>query len=178
MISPSFILSKLPMYTGTVEVIADDQNVYDIIRGVKAIHKRYAGDYDKIAQYFVGATGEDTCRNIFNFLRRSSFYYVEGEDLQTLRSPSAIIATGLVHGIDCKNYSLFIGGILDAINRSGVQEIPFCYRFASDKLFDPTPCHVFVVAYPNTKDEMWIDPIPQVSYFDQRLTYYYHTDKN
>ncbi len=178
MINTSFILSKLPTYTGTVEVIADDQNVYDIIRGVKSIHKRYASDYDKIAKYFIGETGEDTCRNIFNFLRRSSFYYVEGEDLQTLRSPSAILATGQVHGIDCKNYALFAGGVLDAINRSGLQEIPFCYRFASDKLFDPTPCHVFVVAYPGTKDEMWIDPIPQVSYFDERLTYYFYTDKN
>jgi hypothetical protein len=178
MISAQKILQCLPMYTGTVEVIADDQNVYDIIRGVKQIHKRYADDYDKIADYFIGETGEDTCRNIFEFLRRSSFYYVEGEDLQTLRSPSAILATGRVHGIDCKNYALFIGGVLDAINRSGKQYIPFCYRFASDKLFDATPCHVFIVAYPNTEDEMWVDPIPQVTYFDERLTYYYHTDKN
>jgi hypothetical protein len=177
MIRPDFILQKLPMYTGTVEVIADDQNVFDIIRGVKQIHNRYAEDYDKIANYFVGATAEDTCENIFRFLRRASFYYVEGEDLQTLRSPSAILATGKVHGIDCKNYSLFIGGILDAINRSGEQYIPFAYRFASDKLFDPTPCHVFIVAYPGTDREIWIDPIPEVTYFDQRLTYYYHTDK-
>lgn len=178
MINNEFILSKLPMYTGTVEVMADDQSVYDIISGVKSIHKRYANDYDKIAQYFIGDIAEDTCRNVFNFLRRSSFYYVEGEDLQTLRSPSAILATGKVHGIDCKNYALFIGGVLDAINRSGLQDIPYCYRFASDKLFDPTPCHVFVVAFPGTINEMWIDPIPQVVYFDQRLTYYYHTDKN
>lgn len=165
------------MYTGTVEVIADDQNVYDIIRGVKSIHNRYANDYDKICKYFIGDTVIDTCKNLFTFLRRSSFYFIEGEDLQTLRSPAAILATGKVHGIDCKNYSLFSAGILDAINRTGLQSIPFCYRFASDKLFDPTPCHVFVVVYPNTDNEIWIDPIPQVNYFNEHLIYYYHTDK-
>ena len=176
MVDRLFILSKLPIYTGTVNVITEDQSVKDIIRGVKMCHEKYANDYDKIGAYFIGNTAEDTCENIFNFLRKSSFYYQEGV-VQTLRSPSAILSTGKTIGIDCKNMALFIGGCLNAINRSGIQNIPFCYRFVSDKLFDPTPNHVFIVAFPKTNDEIWIDPIPEVNYFDQRLTYYYHTDK-
>ena len=173
----TFILSKLPIYTGTVNVISEDQSVKDIINGVKYCHDKYAEDYDLIGQYFIGSTAEDTCENIFDFLRKSSFYYIEGTDKQTLRSPAAILSTGKTIGIDCKNYALFIGGVLDAINRSLEQNIPYVYRFASDKMFDKTPNHVFIVAFPNTKYETWIDPIPEVSYFDQRLTYYYYTDK-
>lgn len=178
MIRREFILSKLPAYNGNADTVVNDQSVPDIIEYVKRVHKKFAGDYDNIAQYFVDDTPEKTCRNIFDFLRQSAFYFVEGDDLQTLRSPSSIVATGRTRGIDCKNYALFTAGVLDAINRSGLQYIPYCYRFASDSLFDPTPNHVFVVAFPGTDQEMWIDPIPQVAYFNERLLYYYHTDKN
>ena len=173
-----FILSKLPVYTGKVNVISEDQTVRDIINGVKYCHNKYSGDYDKIGDYFIKNTPEETCENIFDFLRASSFYYVEGDDKQTLRSPSAILSTGKTIGIDCKNYALFIGGVLDAINRTGKQYIPFVYRFASDKLFDSTPNHVFIVAYPGTDNEIWVDPIPEVGYFNEKLTYYSYTDKN
>lgn len=176
-VTKEILLQSLPVYMGAVDVITDDQSVNDIIRGVKFCHKKYANDYDQIAHFFVGDTERQTCLNIFNFIRRSSFYYIEDETKQTLRSPAAILATGQTIGIDCKNYALFIGGILDAINRSGIQYIPFVYRFASDKLFDTTPNHVFIVAFPGSDSEIWIDPIPQIQYFDQRLTYYYHTDK-
>lgn len=178
MTGADFLLSKLPLYKGQAHLLKQNQSVDDIIKGVKMVHKKYAINYDAIAEYFVGETPEQTCKNLFNFLRRSSFYYVEGDNEQTLRSSSAILATGRTLGLDCKNYSLFIAGVLDAVNRSGVQEIPYVYRFASDLLFDPTPCHVFVVAWPGTDDEIWIDPIPQVSYFNEHLTYYYYTDKN
>ena len=173
----NYILSKLPLYTATIEIIKDQQSVNDIIKGVKYCHKKYAADYDKIAIDFIGDTPEQTCRNIFNFLRKEAFYFVESEEVQTLRSPSAIVATGKISGIDCKNYALFIGGVLDAINRSGFQYIPFVYRFASDKLLDPTPNHVFIVAFPETDHEIWIDPIPQVTYFNEHLFYSYHEDK-
>ena len=177
MISSEMILSLLPVYNGKVEIIADDQSVYDIIQGVKDIHKRYADQYDIIAPYFIQRTPEQTCRYIFNFLRRSSFYYIETDEKQTLRSPSAILATGKIQGLDCKNYALFIGGVLDAINRTGIQEIPYAYRFATDMILDPTPCHVFIVAWPGSNDEVWIDPIPPVNYFNEHLLYYYHIDK-
>lgn len=177
-VTSEILLQILPEYMGSVEVVKEDQTVYDIIDAVDRCHKKYAPQYDLIAEYFIGKTPYDTCKNIFDFMRRSSFYYIEDELTQTLRSPSGILATGKTLGLDCKNYALMIGGILDAINRTGLQYIPFVYRFASDKPFDPLPNHVFIVAFPGTDEEIWIDPIPQVNYFDQRLTYYYFTDKN
>ena len=51
-----FILSKLPVYTGKVNVISEDQTVRDIINGVKYCHNKYSGDYDKIGDYFIKNT--------------------------------------------------------------------------------------------------------------------------
>lgn len=172
------ILKMLPVFAGEYELLSDDQTVEDIMRGIKRCHKEYAQQYDTIAQYFVGNSTLETCRNIFDFLRANSFYYIEDEMNQTVRSPQAIVATGSVEGIDCKNYALFCGGVLDAINRSDVQDIPFVYRFVSDRLLDTSPNHVFIVAFPETNKEVWVDPIPPVKYFNQKISYYYHTDKN
>lgn len=173
-IGANTILNHLPYFSGNKIELASNQSVEDIIRGIKIAHKDFATDYDKIAHYFVGKTVEQTCRNIFNFLRANTNYFVESEARQTVKSPAAILKT---KNIDCKNYALFTAGVLDAINRSGLQEIPYCYRFVSNRLLDSSPSHVFVVAFDNNR-EIWIDPIPEVLHFDYRLPFYHQTDKN
>lgn len=178
MIHPRKILAKLPQYNNDNEELVHKQNVADIINGVDLVHQKFANDYDLICEEFIGTTPLQTCKNLFNFLRYSTVYKIEDEDFQSLRSPASILATGTKLGIDCKNLALWIGGCLDAINRSGYQYIPFVYRFASDKEFDKTPNHVFIVAFPDTNNEIWIDPIPQVTYFNEKLRYNYFQDKN
>jgi hypothetical protein len=89
-----------------------------------------------------------------------------------LKSPAAIIAPGTTS--DCKNYSLFTGGILDALNRKGAK-IPWVYRFSSYRLLDKMPQHVFVVMYPGTNKEIWIDAV--LPYYNQHKQYYYKTDR-
>lgn len=168
------ILKELPQFANRkVELIAD-QSVSDIMAGMKKAHKDFAGDYDKICVYFLGNTVEKTCKNIFHFLRSNTNYFVESEDLQTVKSPAAILHT---KNIDCKNYALFAGGVLDAINRNGLQKIDFCYRYVSNQLFNDTPNHVFICVFDNGR-EIWIDPIPEVLEFDYRLPFFYTIDKN
>jgi hypothetical protein len=123
----------------------------------------------------MGSTARQTLRNVFTYLKNNVRYVIEPETRQTLKSPAAIVATGQTTGSDCKNYSLFIAGVLDAINRTGKQKIPFAFRFASYKWYDEQPQHVFIVAFPGTNQETWIDPVlPQ---FDQRKQYNHATDK-
>jgi hypothetical protein len=177
MVRAEKILSELKPFEGSYELLSDEQTVEDIMEGMRDGHKEHAKEYDKIAKYFVGATAYQTCKNIFDFLRQSTFYYMEDEMTQTVRSPAGIVEMGAVDGIDCKNYALFAGGVLDAINRSGLQKIPYVYRFASDKLLDPTPCHVFIVAFPGTDQEIYIDPIPPIKSFNGRIKFYYYEDK-
>jgi hypothetical protein len=91
-----------------------------------------------------------------------------------IKSPSAILYTGKTTGSDCKNYSLFTAGVLDALNRMGFP-INWTFRFASYRMFDKMPHHVFVVINPDTNKEIWVDPV--LNGFDYKKQYYYKTDK-
>ena len=178
MIAADFILSKLPPYNATSAIISTNQSVNDI---KKAILKSFETDkqqYATIAPYFVGKTVLETCKNVFDFLRANVINITESVETQSVKSPAAIIATGKTIGSDCKNYSLFSAGILDAINRSGLQKIPIAFRFCRYKQFDGSYMeHVFVVVNPNKKNEIWVDCIKDVPYFNSKRYPDFYTDK-
>jgi hypothetical protein len=178
LITAKTILNYLPAYKADIEILTDNQDVRDIMKGMEKFHVKYANDYDKIYSFFLGATPERTAKKIFDFLKENTSYYIEGLEGQTVRNPSAILATGKKEGIDCKNFALFIGGVIDAINRSGRQKNPFAYRFAQTDQFDESYNHVFIVINPRTQKEYFIDPIPEVKNFDDRFPIYSYTDKN
>ena len=164
----------LTPYKHNSKVLVPDQNVADIITGMLEAHKIYAKEYDKIAPAFKGRTDLETGKKIYNFLKSNVKYIVEPDEKQTLKSPSAILFTGNTTGSDCKNYSLFTGGILSALNRAGAK-INWCYRFASYRLFDKMPHHVFTVINPNTEKEIWIDAV--LPKYNLKKQYNFKTDK-
>ena len=155
MVSRSAVLEKLAPFNNFKKVVSTDQTVTDIIDGIVSTHYQYQDEYDKISQYFVGESELETARNIFNFLKSNVPYYIESNNNQTLRSPSAIVA---LPG-DCKSYALFANGVLDSLNRKGILQVPLAFRFAGYKNTTREPQHVFAVMYPGTKKEIWIDPV-------------------
>lgn len=155
MVSKSAVLKKLAPFNNYRKVVSADQTVTDIIDGIVNTHYQYADEYDKISNYFVGESELETARNIFNFLKSNVPYYIESNNNQTLRSPSAIVA---LPG-DCKSYALFANGVLDSLNRKGIFQVPLAFRFAGYKDSTREPQHVFAVMYPGTKKEIWIDPV-------------------
>jgi len=155
MVSKSAVLKKLAPFNNFRKVVSADQTVTDIIDGIVNTHYQYADEYDKISNYFVGESELETARNIFNFLKSNVPYYIESNNNQTLRSPSAIVA---LPG-DCKSYALFANGVLDSLNRKGIFQVPLAFRFAGYKDNTREPQHVFAVMYPGTKKEIWIDPV-------------------
>jgi hypothetical protein len=168
------IYSKLTPFNNSRKIIIHDQNVSDIITGMLNAHDKYKNEYDKISNSFAGRDVKTTARNIWQFLKNNVDYVIESDDKQMLKSPSAILYTGKTMGSDCKNYSLFTGGLLDSLNRKGFP-IKWAYRFASYRLMDKLPHHVFVVINPGTQKEIWIDPV--LNGFDQKKQYYYKIDK-
>jgi hypothetical protein len=169
------LLSYLPPYKGNEYIIKKNQNTDDIINGILDAQIRYAKDYSNISSFFIGSTTRKTCENIWKFLKENVRYRIESEDRQTIKTPAAIIATGNTVGSDCKNLSLFTAGILQDLNKKGLTKIPFCFRFSSYKLFSDIPEHVFVVAYPGTDKEIWIDAV--LRQFDYKKDYTYKIDK-
>ncbi len=160
------ILGRLNPYQAQERKIVEDQSTGDIISAITTSHEKYKPEYKKIALFFKGSNPKQTGKKLFDFLKNNVRYIIEPGDKQTVKSPAAILAQG--HG-DCKHYSLFAGGVLQQLG------VPFAYRFASYKTFDPQPGHVFVVIHPGTEKEIWIDPV--LSTFDYKKPYTYAKDK-
>jgi len=150
-----------------------DQDAVDIINGMLRAHRKWARQYDKIYKLFIGDNIEDICYGLWKFIKQIP-YRVETENLQTVKSPQAIVwYNDVPGGIDCKHYSLFIAGVLDAMRRNGIK-IKWAYRFVSYKNGDDTPHHVFVVVWDNDGREIWIDGV--LNGFDVKKGYYWFID--
>jgi hypothetical protein len=171
MINPNFILSQLSGFSGSRVTIKRNQDVYDIIGAMLEAHKIHAADYDKIAGYFWAGSEEQTARNLFNFLKKNVRYKIETDQEQRVMSPAAILT---LKANDCKNYALFINGVLDALKRQGKIKGRILYRFASYKLLDEAPHHVFSVLQIGN-DEYWIDPV--LKSFNERKIYFHKIDR-
>ena len=169
------LIQKLSPVEGLNRVLKVNQNVSDIISGILLTHNKWRNDYDVISENFNASSSELIGKKIFDFLKNNTFYVIESDNAQTLRSPAAILKLGSDKkiGLDCKSYSLFIGGILDSLNRKG-KKIQWCYRFASYRFMDKLPHHVFIVINPG-KNEIWVDPV--LPSFNQKKQYFYKIDK-
>jgi hypothetical protein len=166
MLSRAFLLHQISGFENKKNIIVEDQSTGDIIKAIIDTHPKYKDDYKKLSVYFKGSNEIKSCDKIWNFLKKNIRYIVESENKQYVRSPAAILKQGVS---DCKCYSLFAGGIADALG------MKFCYRFASYNDYNKQPGHVFVVINPGTYNEIWIDPV--LSYFNYKKPYYYKIDK-
>lgn len=172
MVSKSTITQALPPFKGDRVLIFTDQSANDIVREILLTHSDYAGQYDLIYQYFDTGDIYETGKKIWGFLKYNLVYNAETGDDQTVKSPAAILHPG--EKIDCKHYSLFIGGVLDAIKRHENEKWDWCYRFASYN-HENIPAHVFVVAKEPGEDDIWIDPV--LERYDQKKQPNYFIDK-
>jgi len=166
MLSRSFLLHQISGFENKKNIIVQDQSTGDIIKAILDTHPKYKDDYKKLAPYFKGSSELKSCEKIWNFLKKNIRYVVESENKQYVRSAAAILKQGVS---DCKCFSLFAGGLCDALG------MKFCYRFASYNEYIKQPGHVFVVVNPGTNNEIWIDPV--LSYFNYKKPYYYKIDK-
>lgn len=150
------LLERLPPYRDEWVLIHPAQSVKDIIREALEAHKEFAPYYDNIALFFDADTIEEIAENLYNFCKANIRYQEETEDEQTTALPSGILTRRVG---DCKHYSGFSAGVLDALTRLTDKKINWCYRFASYDILKQTPHHVFVVVK-DGDDEIWIDPTP------------------
>ena len=168
----NLLLGRLKSFGGNSKMLVRDQQVPDIISAMLSAHKMYASEYDKISQDFYSGDGVQTAKKLFEFLKKNVRYKIESDQAQRIMSPAAILSLGKN---DCKNYALFIMGVLDSLKRKGLINNKIYYRFASYKLLDEIPHHVFAVIQDEQGNEFFIDPV--LSKFNERKTYYHKIDK-
>jgi hypothetical protein len=150
----NYLLKKIGAELPQARMVVDDQDAWDIMNRMLLKHKSCACDYSKIAPDFEVGDTYDICRALWDFCKKNIAYSEESINKQYVSSPQTILTRGYC---DCKGYALFIGGILDALNRVGYN-IKWKYRFASDDLENEIPGHVFIVVEDRAQ-EIWVDPV-------------------
>jgi hypothetical protein len=165
------LLNKLK-FSGKRDIIANDQNANDIIAAMLKAHSQHANDYDLIADQFYAGSGIATAKKLFDFLKRNINYKVESINNQRIMSPGAILS---LQQNDCKNFALFIIGVLHSLKRRGIINNKILYRFVSYNMLDPTPHHTYAVMIDRDGREINIDPV--LSSFNEKKLYYNKIDK-
>ena len=166
------ILGKITPFQNRKNLVKHNQNVPDIMSAMLKAHQIYAPEYDKFSSDFYTGSDLGTAKKLFSFLKQNVEYKIDSENNQQIMSPSGILSIGKN---DCKNYALFIVGVLDSLKRKGLIKNDVFYRFASYKMFDEMPHHVFAVMRDKNGKEYFIDPV--LSKFNERKTYFHKIDK-
>jgi hypothetical protein len=163
-------LGSVPVSRG--KVLVEDQTVKDIISAMEDKHAECEKYYDSIYSYFEANSLYDVALGLWNFCKKNFSYDIEGLDDQRVSSPATMLKRG--HN-DCKGYSLFIGGVLDAMKRAGLYSFAWVYRYVPSSLLSGELGHVFVVINPKT-DNIWVDPV--MDNFNQHYFYLLKKDNN
>lgn len=152
--------------SGRKEIIKEFQSTDDIINAVLEQHELNKPAFKKFAKHFDSKDVYTVCRKLWEFVHYNLNYKAE-PNTQSVKSVSKMLMdanTG--KGNDCKHFSGFIAGCLDALN------IPFVYRFAA---YDgKIPTHVYVVA--KHGEDIICDAV--LPYFDSEKTPTYKIDIN
>lgn len=134
----------------TEKVFYKQGNTDDIIRVIQHANKTASTDTLKFAKTLRGNTVLETCQNIWAYVKQNIRYKVDPPGVQWVKSPARLMADGVG---DCKSFSIFTASILKNLG------IPFVYRFVSYSKGNPTPTHVYVVAFdagtPILIDAVW-----------------------
>ena len=139
---------------------ADNKDIRDLL--VKLVPKAKA-QMVTFAQKFKGRTPQETCKNIFDYIK-SNFTYVADGGEQIIKLPSALLRKKVG---DCKSYSLFTASILENL------KIPYKFVYTSYSA-NPIPQHVYVV----TENGCIIDVVYGIFNQEKKPTYKYTQDMN
>ena len=125
------LIKHLQPFLNDKKIINYHQSTKNIIDAILKQHQLSLKDYDNIYLYFYDKSFKVVADKIFSYIKKNIKYVIEPENLQTIKTPAAILATGKTTGSDCKNFSLFFAGILDAYRRNTGEKFDIAYRFAS-----------------------------------------------
>ena len=139
---------------------ADNKDIRDLL--VKLVPKAKA-QMVTFAKQFKGRTQQETCKNIFDYIK-SNFTYVADGGEQIIKLPSALLRKRVG---DCKSYSLFTASILENL------KIPYKFVYTSYSA-NPIPQHVYVV----TENGCIIDAVYGIFNEEKKPTYKYIQDMN
>jgi transglutaminase-like putative cysteine protease len=109
---------------------ADNKDIRDLLEKLVPQATEQMAEFSKS---FKGNTEQQTCKNIFDYLK-NNFRYVADGDEQIIKLPSALLKKKVG---DCKSYALFTAAILGNLG------IPYTIVYTSYNT-NPIPQHVYI----------------------------------
>ena len=132
------VLSYLPKSNGMDKLLMTHQNTDDLAKAIAKSHHSNLKYAKEIAFLFKGSDDVESCKNIFNFIKKYVPYSIEPAEKQCIKTlPRMLDDARKKIGSDCKMYSVLIGTILKSLN------IPFKYRLAG--YTTDYPQHIYCV---------------------------------
>nr|WP_321411444.1 hypothetical protein [uncultured Carboxylicivirga sp.] len=148
-------------------------NVLETVDSCVNIIANHYREVEDLAKELQSDSVKNTCRNIFNFAYTYLQYQKDEDGTEQLRTPARSWMDGQIKfkqqgdsnsGIDCDDYSIFVGSILKCLG------IPFKFRITKyDGKSYFQHIYVFVPAEGDSEDEIVIDPV--LSKFDYQKPY-------
>jgi hypothetical protein len=153
-------------------LIKPNGDTRDIASAVISVYNSDYSQVSELAQTLQGASIEDTCKNIFNYLLDHVNYNEDPAGVQWVKTPARLLADG---SGDCKSFAIFIASCLRCLG------INHCFRFVSyNQRKDAT--HVYVVVKTQgIASEIILDAVVRVKglpIFNYQEKYTYKTDMN
>ncbi len=155
------------------DVLLKNGNVLETVESCIDIVAQHYREVEDLAKMLQGDNLKSTCRNIFNFSYTYLQYHKDEDGTEQLRTPARSWLDGQIKfkqqgkassGIDCDDYSIFVGSILKCLG------IPFKFRITKyDGRQNFQHIYVFVPAIGDSEDEIIIDPV--LSKFDYQKPY-------
>ena len=138
-------------------MVSDGRDTYlmsgfngDIVKCWRACYEKFKEQPRSLVQNLVsgiGSTTDDVCQAIFGYMIDKTYYRVDDDGEQKIKSPGRLIADG--YG-DCKSYTMFIASCLHCIG------IPCKVRFVNFDGGDQYT-HVYPVAIDESGKEIIMD---------------------
>ncbi|WP_430933295.1 hypothetical protein [Saccharicrinis sp. 156] len=155
------------------DVFVKNGNVLETVESCIDLVAEHYLEVEELAKMLQGDSLKSTCRNIFDFSYSYLQYHKDENGTEQLRTPARSWLDGQIRfkqqgktssGIDCDDYSIFVGSILKCLG------VPFKFRITKyDGKRNFQHIYVFVPAIGDSEDEIIIDPV--LSKFDYQKPY-------
>ena len=119
----------------------------DIVECWRACYEQFKDQPKKLVKRLQGYNINQTCKSLFKYMVENTYYRLDDEGVQMIKSPGRLIADGCG---DCKSYTMFIASCLHCLG------IPCIVRFVN---FDGGAqyTHVYPVAIDEYGNEIPMD---------------------
>ncbi len=151
-------------YQGTSKVLKYGAKLEDTLDGIRRIAERDTYQVTELAHRLRADTVEETCRNIWHYLRANTRYRLDDEGREQLRTPAATLHEGRLglvvdgYGVDCDDYTIIISSLLRVL---GIGHEYNVVGYSGEGRFE----HIYPVAFDGQGNRFVIDVVPEIPYF-------------